>query len=153
CECDETVMPRALTSLELFSGAGGLALGLEAAGFDHLALVEFNKHAAATIRHNRPNWPLFDVDVRKFDLRPFVDRVDLLAAGAPCQPFSLGGRHKGDEDHRNLFPEVFKAIRRVYPRAILLENVKGLTRESFRPYLDYILLQLRMPFITPRSGE
>ncbi len=145
-------MSRDRTSLELFCGAGGLALGVEVAGFEHLALVEFNKHACATIRRNR-DWPLFEMDVRGFDFRPYADRVDLLAAGAPCQPFSLGGRHRGDEDGRNMFPEVFKAIRATRPKAVIVENVKGLSRESFRPYLEYIQWQLRLPFVAPRKEE
>lgn len=141
-----------MKSLELFCGAGGLALGLDAAGFDHVALVEFNKHAVETIRHNR-DWPLFETDVRDFDFKPYAESIDLLAAGAPCQPFSLGGRHRGDEDGRNMFPEVLKAVRAVRPKAVLVENVKGLTRESFRPYLEYIVWQLRLPFVGPRPGE
>ena len=142
-----------LTSLELFSGGGGLALGTEAAGFEHLALVEFNKHAVATVKRNRPAWPTHELDVRKFDYMSYVERVDLIAAGAPCQPFSLGGRHLGDQDERNMFPEVFRAVRAVRPKAVLLENVKGLARESFRPYLDYIVLQLQLPWLEARKGE
>lgn len=141
-----------MKSLELFCGAGGLALGLDDAGFEHVALVEFNKHACATIRHNR-RWPLFETDVRRFDFKPYAESIDLLAAGAPCQPFSLGGRHRGDEDGRNMFPEVLKAVRATRPKAVLVENVKGLTRESFRPYLEYIEWQLRVPFLAPRKGE
>ena len=145
-------MRHAPTSLELFCGAGGLALGVEDAGFKHLALVEFNKHACATIRQNQ-HWPLFEMDVRRFDFRPYADNVDLLAAGAPCQPFSLGGQHRGDEDGRNMFPEIFKAVRATRPKAILLENVQGLSRKSFQPYLEYIHLQLCLPFIAPRKSE
>ena len=141
-----------MKSLELFCGAGGLALGLDNAGFEHVALVEFNKHACATIRHNR-DWPLFEIDVRKFDCKPYAEGVNLLAAGAPCQPFSLGGRHRGDEDGRNMFPEVLKAVRATRPKAVLVENVKGLTRDSFRPYLEYIEWQLRLPFVGPRKAE
>jgi DNA (cytosine-5)-methyltransferase 1 len=141
-----------MKSLELFCGAGGLALGLDDAGFEHVALVEFNKHACATIRRNR-DWPLLEMDVRQFDFEHYAEEIDLLAAGAPCQPFSLGGRHRGDEDGRNMFPEVLRAVRAMRPKAILVENVKGLTRESFRPYLEYIEWQLRLPFVAPRKGE
>jgi DNA (cytosine-5)-methyltransferase 1 len=141
-----------MKSLELFCGAGGLALGLDDAGFEHVALVEFNKHACATIRRNR-DWPLLEMDVRQFDFEHCAENIDLLAAGAPCQPFSLGGRHRGDEDGRNMFPEVLRAIRGLRPKAVLVENVKGLTRESFRPYLEYIEWQLRAPFVAPKRGE
>lgn len=91
--------------------------------------------------------------MRAFNFAPYVNGVDLLAAGAPCQPFSLGGQHKGDEDGRNMFPEVFRAIRATAPKAVLVENVKGLTRENFRPYLEYIELQLAMPFLAPKRRE
>src|SRR5688500_2321683 len=118
--------------MDLFAGAGGLALGIHRAGFKHLGLVEFNRHACATLRTNAsaevvvPRWPVFETDVCAFDYDPFGTDIDLLAAGAPCQPFSLGGKHGGDGDHRNMFPEVFRAIRALRPKAILLENVRGL---------------------------
>jgi len=150
-----------LTSIDLFAGAGGLALGLHRSGFDHLALVEFNRHACATLRLNAeagvvaPPWPVFETDVRDFDYAREVgaNEIDLLAAGAPCQPFSLGGRHRGDEDGRNMFPHVFDAVRTLRPRAILLENVRGLKRQSFRPYFEYILLQVELPYLPPREDE
>jgi len=82
-----------------------------------------------------------------------VERVDLLAGGAPCQPFSLGGRHRGDGDGRNMFPEVFRAIRALRPKIVLLENVRGLRRRSFAPYFAYILRQLELPHIAPGVGE
>jgi DNA (cytosine-5)-methyltransferase 1 len=82
-----------------------------------------------------------------------VRELDLLAAGAPCQPFSLGGKHAGDGDARNMFPQVFEAVRALRPRAIMLENVRGLRRQSFRPYYEYILLQIELPHVPPRDGE
>lgn len=141
-----------LCSLELFSGAGGMALGLDQAGFHHLALVEYNKHACETIRRNR-DWPLFECDVREFSFKPYEGMADLLAAGAPCQPFSLGGQHAGESDERNMFPQVFRAIRTTRPKLVLLENVKGLTRASFEPYLEYIEWQLRLPWVKPQKSE
>lgn len=155
------------TSIELFAGGGGLALGLHEARFRHLVVNELDGRSCDTLRANLAEdvsfpslngtnpgrWPLAEADVAELDLRRFEGEVDVLAAGAPCQPFSLGGLHRGDEDPRNLFPQVFRAIRATRPRAILLENVRGITREAFRPYFDYILDQLRAPHLSPRRGE
>lgn len=79
--------------------------------------------------------------------------LGLLAAGAPCQPFSLGGKHAGNGDKRNMFPQVFEAVRDLRPKAIMLENVRGLRRQSFRPYFEYILLQIELPHVRPGDGE
>jgi site-specific DNA-cytosine methylase len=151
------------TSIELFAGGGGLALGVHEAGFQHLLVNELDRRACETLRENvaadfeslgdDDRWPLLGGDVAAIDWSSFEGRVDLLAGGAPCQPFSLGGRHRGDQDRRNLFPEVFRALREVRPRAFLLENVRGLLRESFRPYFDYIIDQLREPYLSPKRGE
>lgn len=148
-----------LNSIDLFAGAGGLALGIHNAGFSSVGLVELNRHAYDTLRINADSlrvgtrWPVVKSDVRFVEYSRLSNGVDLLAAGAPCQPFSLGGRHRGDEDKRNMFPEVFRAIRILRPKAILLENVRGLTRQSFRPYFEYILAQLSSPHEPPRTGE
>lgn len=150
---------RRYTSVELFAGAGGLALGIAQAGFEHLAIVEWNSDACASLRYNADriplmrDWPIHEVDAREFDYAPYADRVTLLSAGAPCQPFSLGGKHRGDRDERNLFPEVFRAVREMRPDIVVVENVRGLLRKSFRPYFEYILLQLRYADATLRSGE
>lgn len=151
------------SSIELFAGGGGLALGVHEAGFQHLLVNELDRRACDTLRENVAEdfesqtdgdlWPLIAGDVTAIDWGSFEGRVDLLAGGAPCQPFSLGGRHRGDQDKRNLFPEVFRALREVRPRAFLLENVRGLLRESFRPYFDYILDQLHEPYMSPKRGE
>lgn len=147
-------------SIELFTGAGGLALGVSRAGFVHEALVELDSHACTTIRENQirgtkplTDWPLFEMDVKDFDYGPYSESVDLLGAGAPCQPFSLGGKHKGSADNRNMFPEVFRAVRELKPKVIFVENVKGLTRKSFAPYLEYIQLQMRHPEVTCNQNE
>lgn len=149
-----------LNAVELFAGGGGMALGTERAGFHHAALLELNRHAVETLVHNaelgtgiRSDLPIEVTDVAKFDYSRIEEPVDLLAGGAPCQPFSLGGRHAGQKDRRNLFPEVFRAQRALQPRAVLLENVRGLTRKAFRPYLEYILLQLALPGIEPDEEE
>ena len=122
----------ALTAVELFAGAGGMALGTAAAGFRHIALLERDRHAVATLAQNAgrnlgvlAELPIEVTDVREFDYaRLDGAAVDLLAGGAPCQPFSLGGKHAGQTDDRNLFPEVFRAQRATTPRAVLLENVR-----------------------------
>jgi len=116
-------LPR--TSIELFTGAGGLALGVAKAGFSHLAVIEWNHDACETLRRNAnsvreiSNWPVFERDVRDFDFAPFSGRTNLIAAGAPCQPFSLGGKHRGDADSRNMFPQVFRAVRSVAPEIVI----------------------------------
>jgi len=149
-----------LKSIDLFVGAGGLAIGESLAGFSHESVVELDPDACQTIRANqdrgmRPiaSWPLIESDVRNIDFRPFGERIDLLSGGPPCQPFSLGGKHRGHADHRNMFPEVFRAVRELRPKAILIENVKGLLRESFAKYFEYIYLQLTYPEIIHRDGE
>lgn len=149
-----------LTSVEIFTGAGGLALGIEQAGFRHLALVEWDKDACATLRENSRRqavaghgWPVSRQDVSTFQYDPFVGRTTLLAGGAPCQPFSLGGLQRGDADNRNMFPEVFRALRELMPATILLENVRNLAGRGFLPYFEYILLQLRFPFERTHEAE
>lgn len=148
-----------LTSIEAFSGVGGLALGMAGGGFEHLAIIEWDKHACATIRSNRDRmplvslWPVFETDIRDFDFKPYADRITMLAAGVPCQPFSLGGKHRGDRDNRNMFPELLRAVREIRPKLVVVENVKGLLRQSFREYFDYVLLQLRLPEVRLKPEE
>lgn len=146
-----------MRSLELFTGAGGLALGTHECGFHHLAVVEYDRDACDTLRLNRErgliDWPVHQADVREFDYSLYGKGIDLLAGGAPCQPFSLGGKHAGHADPRNMFPEVFRAVRELHPRAILLENVRGLTRVGFRPYFDYIIEQLAFPHVARLIDE
>ncbi len=155
------------TAIELFAGGGGLALGLHEAKFRHLLVNERDGRACDTLRANLAadvsfpslngtppsRWPLAEADVANLELSRFEGQADLLAGGAPCQPFSLGGLHRGDEDERNLFPQVLRAVRAVRPKAILLENVRGITREAFAPYFEYILDQLRAPHLAPRRRE
>ncbi len=152
--------PRELTSVELFAGAGGLALGIAQAGFKHLAIIERNPNACETIRQNKErrhnlvrHWPLHEADVTSFDFSQFEGKVDLLAGGPPCQPFSLGGKHRGKEDHRDLFPEMIRAVKEIRPKFLLVENVKGLLRASFAPYFDYILKRLEQPGCVNRPQE
>ncbi len=149
-----------MRSVELFAGAGGLALGLAHAGFNHEAVVEWNSDSCNTIRENQrrgikpmDHWPLFEMDVRAFDYSAIAPNLDLLAGGPPCQPFSLGGKHAGPSDARDMFPEAVRAVRELQPRAFLFENVKGLLRESFSRYFEYVYLQLTYPEIVRSSGE
>ncbi|MET7362549.1 DNA (cytosine-5-)-methyltransferase [Streptomyces sp. NPDC005562] len=122
--------------LELCAGAGGQALGLEQAGFRHEALVELDADACRTLRTNRPGWNVAEADIRSLDtdfiagLQP----VALLAAGVPCPPFSLAGHQLGAEDGRDLFPSVLSLIPAIRPRAVLIENVKGLLQKKFSDY-------------------
>lgn len=134
----------AMRSIELFSGAGGLALGLEASGFEHVALVERNKDACATLRLNRPRWNILESDVREIEFKQFGN-VDLVAGGPPCQPFSIGGKARGYDDTRDMFPQAVRAVRELQPLAFMFENVRGLLRPGFRNYVEYIRLQLTYP--------
>lgn len=130
--------------LELFSGAGGLALGIEKAGFTTAALVEKDTKACATLRLNRPHWKVLEGDVRDLDFSA-LGPVELIAGGPPCQPFSMGGKAKGRADTRDMFPEAVRAVRQLRPAAFLFENVRGLLRPAFSDYVEFIRLQLAYP--------
>ncbi|HOO93670.1 MAG TPA: DNA cytosine methyltransferase, partial [Opitutales bacterium] len=113
-----------LTAVELCAGAGGQALGLELAGFEHCALVEIDSHCCNTLRANRPQWNVVEQDLREFDGVPYKG-VDLLAGGLPCPPFSKAGKQLGQGDERNLFPEGIRLVRETMPKAVMIENVRG----------------------------
>lgn len=134
-------MSRNLTSIEICAGAGGQALGLEQAGFKHLALIELEPLACATLKNNRPNWNVVQEDVKNFSAKPF-NEVDLFAGGVPCPPFSIAGKQLGDLDERDLFPEALRLIKECNPKAVLLENVKGLLDAKFDGYRSKILSNL-----------
>lgn len=149
-----------MKSIELFAGAGGLALGTSAAGFRHVALLEWDRDACETLRFNaerhfgpRSKVEVVEGDVRQFDFRQFHGELDLVSGGPPCQPFSIGGKHLGFEDERNMFPEAVRAIRDIQPQAFMFENVKGLLRASFANYFSYIIHQLRFPEVLRRTDE
>jgi DNA (cytosine-5)-methyltransferase 1 len=147
-------------SVELFGGAGGLAMGMSRVGFKHDAFIEYNRDACDTVRENQQfgiepmiHWPLFEADVRNFDYSFIPEGLDVIAGGPPCQPFSLGGKHRGYQDERNMFPEAVRAVRELRPRAFIFENVRGLLRQSFATYFEYIILQLTYPTITRKVDE
>lgn len=130
-----------LTSIEICAGAGGQALGLEQAGFEHLALVEIEPLACQTLTKNRPHWNVIQDDVKNFSATKFKG-VDLLAGGVPCPPFSIAGKQLGHLDERDLFPEALRLAKECKPRAIMLENVKGLLGKKFTEYREEILHEL-----------
>ena len=133
-----------MNSLELFSGVGGLAKGLELSGFKHATLVEYNKYAYASLCQNFEVEKVFFGDIRDFDLEK-LNNIDIVAGGPPCQPFSLGGKHKADQDSRDMFPHAIRAIEKLRPKAFIFENVKGLLRQTFSDYFKYIILRLTYP--------
>ncbi|GAB3652944.1 DNA (cytosine-5-)-methyltransferase [Nocardioides korecus] len=147
-------------SVELFAGAGGLALGCEQAGFESAAVLEWDRWACDTVRENRErghslvkNWRVFEGDIRAFDWSTISEPIDLLAGGPPCQPFSMGGKHMAHDDRRDMFPAATHAIRSLTPRAFILENVRGLTRPTFHEYYRYIQARLALPEYVARDGE
>lgn len=146
--------------VELFAGAGGLAMGVHLAGFEPQAVVEWDKWACDTIRENGARgyplvagWNVHEGDVRGYDWGSLGQNLDLIAGGPPCQPFSMGGKHRAYDDSRDMFPATVGIVRQLRPRAFILENVKGLTRSTFANYYQYILLQLTFPEIVRRKRE
>lgn len=130
-----------LRSLEICAGAGGQALGIERAGFEHVALVEIDSHACQTLRLNRPEWPVFECDLRDFSAQGMTD-IDLLAGGVPCPPFSVAGLQLGQDDERDMFPQALRLVAECKPRAVMLENVRGLLGARFESYRAGILAEL-----------
>lgn len=141
-----------MKSLEIFSGTGGLAKGLELAGFKYEALVELNKHACNSLRLNFQKDKIFQGDIKNYPFNS-LQGIDIVAGGPPCQPFSLGGRHKANNDTRDMFPYAIKAIETLHPKAFIFENVKGLLRKSFSEYFEYIILRLTFPSLSQRYTE
>ncbi|MGY6410770.1 MAG: DNA cytosine methyltransferase [Alkalilacustris sp.] len=147
-------------SVELFAGAGGLGIGLSQAGFEPVEVVEFNRWCCDTLRENHDTlarregtWRIFEGDVRQVDFRRLEGKVDLVSGGPPCQPFSLGGKHRAFNDQRDMFPQAVRAVREARPKAFVFENVKGLTRAAFRNYLQYVHLQMEHPEVVERADE
>lgn len=126
-----------LTTLELCAGGGGAALGLEEAGFTPSALIELDPHACATLRRNRPYWNVIQADIRRFESE-YWRGVDLLSGGLPCPPFSIAGKQLGPDDERDLFPAMLRLVKETQPRAVLIENVRGIMTDRFAYYRDRI---------------
>jgi DNA (cytosine-5)-methyltransferase 1 len=137
------------TSLEICSGAGGQALGLEMAGFHHAALVEIEPPACATLRLNRPDWNVIEGDLHQFSGREYQG-IDLIAGGVPCPPFSKAGKQLGADDERDLFPQAIRLIDECRPKAVMLENVRGLLDAVFEDYRRKFELQLKKLGYVPR---
>jgi DNA (cytosine-5)-methyltransferase 1 len=128
-------------SIELCAGAGGQALGLEKAGFKHVELIEIDSNACNTLRFNRPRWKIIEGDIRGYSPKPAVE-IDLLAGGVPCPPFSVAGKQLGSEDERDLFPEALRLVSELKPKAVMLENVRGLLDSVFDEYRTKIIQTL-----------
>ena len=130
-----------MQSIEICAGAGGQALGLEQAMFKHVALIEIDSSACATLIKNRPTWNVIHGDIHSFSASNYAN-IDLLAGGVPCPPFSIAGKQLGIDDERDLFPEALRLVRECNPKAVMLENVKGLFSKKFDIYRTHIKQQL-----------
>ncbi len=149
-----------MKSIELFAGAGGLALATANAGFHHKAVLEWNPNACETLRQNKADGLsqlkdtlIVEGDISGFDFRQYAGGIDLVSGGPPCQPFSIGGKHAGMDDKRNMFPHAIRAVREIAPKAFIFENVKGLLRDNFANYYQYIIHQLAYPQMTRKGDE
>ena len=149
-----------MKSVELFAGAGGLGMGLHKAGIMPVCVIERDSDCCETIRENQKlsvpavrDWKVLERDVRKLDFRDYEGQVDLVSGGPPCQPFSMGGKHRAYDDTRDMFPEAIRAVREARPKAFIFENVKGLTRSTFRNYYQYIQLQMEHPTVARKAKE
>jgi DNA (cytosine-5)-methyltransferase 1 len=149
-----------MRSLELFAGAGGLAIGMARAGFEHLGVFERDPDSCEAIRSNSSSvhwpfekWPVFQEDVTKVNFKPYEGAVQLVSGGPPCQPFSIGGKARGFDDSRDMFPVAARAIAEVKPIAFVFENVRGLLRQSFAKYFEYVLLRLAYPEAVKKERE
>lgn len=150
-----------MQSIELFAGAGGLGMGLCQSGFQPAKVVEWDRWCCDTIRENKrakvapvAPWPEpIEGDVRNVDFRDLEGKIDLVSGGPPCQPFSLGGKHRAQADHRDMWGEAVRAVRETKPPAFVFENVKGLTRSTFATYLAYVVHQLTYPELVRKADE
>lgn len=127
-----------MTCVEICAGAGGQAIGLDAAGFEHIALVEYEPDYCQVLKNNRPDWNVICADVHDFDGHPYAG-IDLLAGGVPCPPFSKASKQLGKDDERDLFPEAIRLVREIHPKAVMLENVRGFLDPKFDEYRAHIL--------------
>ncbi len=135
-------------------------MGVSLAGFKTSTVIEFDKDACDTLRENQDrdnplvtSWDIMEMDVRDYPFQSLEGRISLIAGGPPCQPFSVGGKHRARLDDRDMFPAMIKAVREVRPKAFIIENVKGLTRKTFSNYFQYITLQLEFPDLIKGESE
>jgi DNA (cytosine-5)-methyltransferase 1 len=150
-----------MKAVELFAGAGGLGMGISKAGFKPVEIVEWDKWCCDTINENRRtrvkevfHWPKpKHDDVRDLNFKSLAGKIDIVTGGPPCQPFSLGGKHRAFDDERDMWPQAVRVVRETRPSAFIFENVKGLTRASFATYFSYIDLQLHHPGIQRKADE
>ena len=156
----DSIILEQMRSIELFAGAGGLGIGLHEAGFNPVSAIERDLYCCDTIRQNQSlnvnevkNWNVLHRDVRKVNFTEYEGVVDLVSGGPPCQPFSVGGKHRAYNDKRDMFPEAVRAVREARPKAFIFENVKGLTRTTFRNYYQYIQLQMEHPLLARKGDE
>ncbi|MGB3676261.1 MAG: DNA cytosine methyltransferase [Candidatus Nanopelagicales bacterium] len=131
-----------LSCLEICAGAGGQSYGLEQAGFGHKLAVEIDPDACQTLQLNRPRWAVHAGDVREIDGTAYRG-IDLLAGGVPCPPFSIAGKQLGADDERDLFPEALRLVEEAQPKAVMLENVRGLSTAKFQTYRSSIKARLK----------
>jgi len=145
---------RTFTSIELFAGGGGLALGMHKAGFRHILLNEFNNDACATLRKNMPDWNVVQGDIHDIDFTSYRGKVDFLSGGFPCQAFSYAGKRLGFEETRGtLFFELARAVKEVQPKVFMAENVRGLLEHDNGRTIDTIksvIAELGYTLIEPR---
>lgn len=132
----------AFNSIEICAGAGGQALGLEQAGFEHVSLVEIEAPACQTLRVNRPHWNVTEGDLHHYSADKWAG-IELLAGGVPCPPFSKAGKQLGTNDERDLFPEALRLVAECKPQAVMLENVRGLLDSVFDDYRAKIITDLK----------
>ena len=149
-----------LRAVELFGGAGGLALGSHAAGFKNEVFVEWDRWACDTVRENAragheavQGWDVREGDVRDVDFSKVTPGIDLVTGGPPCQPFSMGGKARASDDNRDMFPAAAEVVRVLRPRGFLLENVRGLKRTAFADYFEFIRLRMQYPELVAKDGE
>jgi DNA (cytosine-5)-methyltransferase 1 len=149
-----------MNSIEIFTGGGGLALGIKQAGFSHSHLIEWDNDSAKTLYRNYKNFGfnsekqwIFNDDIRNISFKDYNYKIDLLSGGPPCQPFSIGGKHQAYKDTRDMFPEAARVLNEIKPKAFIFENVRGLLRKNFAKYFGYIILQLTYPEIQKRQDQ
>ncbi|MBI2718723.1 MAG: DNA cytosine methyltransferase [Rhizobiales bacterium] len=148
-----------MLSAELFAGCGGLALGISRAGFRHQHMAEIDQDVVATVLHNKAqgvehvrDWPMTCQDVRDINWKK-LSSLDLVSGGPPCQPFGIGGKKRGQDDDRDMWPEAIRVVREAKPRLILFENVRNLAGPRFRPYLEWIVAHLQRPRVIRNADE